>query len=84
MVKVEDMSKEMDGLEGSLKAFLKAEKDSKDELSKKFALVVKELDAVKAELDEAKKGLEVIHKQATEDKENFLHKVREEGYDLGK
>lgn len=51
MVKVRDMSKEIDHGEGSLKALLKAKKASKGELSKKFALVTKELDAAKAELE---------------------------------
>lgn len=53
MVKVEDRGKGMDCVEGCLMALLRAEKANKEGVSKKLALIVKELDAAKAELEAA-------------------------------
>lgn len=80
MVKIEDMGNEMDRIEGSLKALLKVNKPNKDELTRKLALTMKEMDMVKAKLKDAKKGVEAACKQTADAKKTFLHQGRGEGY----
>lgn len=52
----------MDRIEGNLKALLKVEKGEKDNLKKRLALIARELQKVKAEVDEAKKLVEAAHR----------------------
>lgn len=64
MVKVEEQTTEMDCIEGNLKALLKAEKEERSDIHKQLALVVRELEKAKAEVDEAKNLVEAAHQQA--------------------